>query len=94
MLKWEGKQDSYDQLLLSGSLKGEDTEPYIGPFYYYIECFAELNSCRSTVSLAPIPFTAIAEFARVYSIEDLDEFLYYIRRLDNLYMDFREKDSK
>lgn len=91
MSKWEGKLDFYDQLLQSGSLVKEDEEPYIGPFGYYIECFKELNSCRSTLSLAPIPFTAIVEYARVYNIEDLDEFLYYIRRLDNLLL---EKESK
>lgn len=91
-LKWEGKVDFYDQLLMKGSLNTKDEEPDIGPFAYYIECFWELNSCRSTVSLAPIPFTAIVEYVRVYNIEDFDEFLYYIRRMDNLYIERKEKD--
>lgn len=42
------------------------------------------------MSLAPIPFTAIAEFARVYNIEEVEDFLYYIRRLDTLYIKHEE----
>jgi len=45
------------------------------------------------VSLAPIPFIGIVEFARVYNIEDLEEFLYYIRRLDNLFLE-REENKR
>lgn len=80
----------------TGALRKEDEEPYIGPFVYYLDAFKELNSCRSTFSLAPIPFTAIVEYARVYNIEDLDEFLYYIRRLDNLLLlkESKKNDSK
>jgi len=92
-LKWEGKLDFYSQLLLSGSINAKDVEPEIGPFSYYIECFSEINSCRSTVALAPLPFTAIVEYAKVYSIEDVDEFLCYIRILDTLYLEHEGKKN-
>lgn len=78
---------------MSGSLNAKDREPDIGPFMYYIDCFSEINTCRSTVSLAPLPFTAIVEYARVYNIEDLEDFLYYIRRLDSLYLAHEEKKN-
>lgn len=45
------------------------------------------------MTVAPIPFSAIIEYAKVYNIEELEEFLYYIRRLDKVYIEFQEKKN-
>lgn len=43
-----------------------------------------------------IPFTAIAEYARIYEVEDIQEFLYLIREMDNEYIaiDSNKKKAK
>ncbi len=53
----------------------------------------ELNTCRSSMSLAPIPFTAILEFVKLYGIEndELHEFIFIIRHLDRIYLKFNEE---
>jgi len=43
--------------------------------------------------MGPIPFTAIVEYARVYNIEELEDFIYYIRRLDNIYIESERKKN-
>jgi hypothetical protein len=64
-------------------LKPTDQPPEIGPFAYYIDAFRELSSCRvNGMGLAPIPFTAILEYHKIYGIEDFDEFLYLVRVMD------------
>lgn len=45
------------------------------------------------MSGGPIPFTAIIEFATIYNVEDLNEFFYYMRRLDATYLEFSEKKN-
>jgi hypothetical protein len=55
-------------------------------FQLYIEAFYELSSCRvSSMSLGAIPFTSIAEYAKIFEIdgEEFFEFLHYIRVMDN-----------
>lgn len=47
----------------------------------------ELSTCRSTLTVAPISFTDIHNFAKIKEIEDFDEFLYLMRQLDSCYMD-------
>lgn len=69
-------------------------EPELGPFSFYMECFRELETCRSRVAVAPIPFTAIIEFAKIYEIDDIDEFVYLMRRLDDVYLDHGSTDGK
>lgn len=93
-MAWQGKLDQYDNLLLQGKLREEHKEPFIGPFSYYVECFFELNTCRNGISLSPIPFTAIAEYAKIFRIEDFDEFLYYMRQLDNVFLEWAEKNEQ
>ena len=34
------------------------------------------------MSLGPIPFTAIAEYSRLYDVEDFEEFHYLMRAMD------------
>ena len=61
--------------------------PNVDHFSFYIDAFRELNSCRDYgMGLGPIPFTAIAEYAKIYEVEDFDEFLYLIRVMDNQFI--------
>lgn len=79
-------------MLIQGKLKEEHLEPELGPFSIYIEWFFELDSCRNTASISPIPFTAIHEFATIKSeIDDFEEFYYLMRRLDKVYIDWADK---
>lgn len=76
-----------------------DPAPNVDHFQFYIEAFYELSSCRQIgMSFGPIPFTAIAEYAKMYEVSDFDEFLYIIRLLDNKYLEkeyaTRDKGSK
>ena len=38
------------------------------------------------MSLAPIPFTAIVEYAKIYSVDELEDFIYIMRVMDDEYM--------
>ena len=69
-------------------------EPEIRPFEFYLDCFSELHTCRNRMTLSPIPFTSIAEFAKLKNIEDFDEFLYLMRVLDNVYLEHHSKEEK
>lgn len=67
-----------------GKLRAEDHEPEIEPFKFYLDSFRELGTCRlNTMAVGPIPFTAIVEYSKLYDVGDFDEFLYYIRVMDN-----------
>jgi hypothetical protein len=62
-------------------------EPNVAHFSFYIDAFAELNSCRNFgMGMGPIPFTAIAEYVRLYKVEDSEEFMYIIRVMDNQFI--------
>lgn len=80
-------------LLPQGRVKKDDEEPVLEPFEVYVEWFFELNSCRSTMSLAPIPFTDIHKFAKIYEYDDFEEFHYLMRRLDNHYLSVKGKKN-
>jgi len=41
----------------------------------------------------PISFTDIYNFATIKQIDDFDEFLYLMRRLDNIIIDHRDKEN-
>jgi len=66
-------------------------EPAIGPFSIYIEFYFELSTCRSNVTLSPISFTDIHNFATIKEIEDFDEFHYLMRTLDSCYLKIKER---
>lgn len=38
------------------------------------------------MGLGQIPFTAIAEYAKIYEVNDLDDFIYFIRIMDNTFL--------
>ncbi len=75
--------DFYKMLQETGKLKPEHARPNVDNFIFYIQAFEELSSCRpSGLSISPIPFTSVAEYARIFEIEDFHEFLYLIRVMD------------
>ena len=47
------------------------------------------------MDVGAIPFTAIADYFRIYQIDgDFDEFLSIIRMMDELYLEFNANESK
>lgn len=46
------------------------------------------------MGLAPIPFTAIVEYAKIYEVDDFEEFLYLIRVMDNTLINIKDKEKK
>lgn len=46
------------------------------------------------MELQAIPFTAIAEYFRIYELEDFDDFAYIIRAMDNRFMELNRADHK
>lgn len=60
----------------------------------FLAAFWELTTCRpGGMTLAPIPWLAIREYAKASSFdeEQTDDLHYFIRVMDNAYMDDREK---
>jgi len=90
-LKWSDNLDFYDSLLTQGNVREEDYEPQIGVFEVYLEYFFELDTCRNGMSNGPISFTDIYNFANIIDIEDFDEFLYLMRKLDRIIIEHRDK---
>ena len=76
-------------------LEPEDHEPDVGPFQFYMDAFYELSSCRiNSMSVGPIPFTAIVEYSRLYGVEDVEDFHYIIRQMDNVFLKLESSKSK
>ena len=69
-------------------------EPEIGPFQFYIDAYRELATCKIGMGDGPIPFTAIVEYSNIVEIEDFDEFLYIIRRLDSVILKRRSQNAQ
>ena len=87
-IKWEDNLDFYYEKVLPRILKKgkrlEDLEPDVEPFSFYIDAFKELSTCRTSgMGIMPIPFTAIVEYAKIYNVSDIDEFVYLIRKMDS-----------
>lgn len=98
MFKWQdaltpgddGRILYYEQLVPRGFVKPEDAEPQLGPLDFYTQAFVELGTCRPAgMGLAPIPFTAIVEYSRIYELEDVEEFAYLMRLMDRTFMRLR-----
>lgn len=92
-LKWHKQvaTGQYYDLLRRGFFdkKPEELEPSIEGFEFYIDAFRELSTSRPVgLELQAIPFTAIAEYFRIYSLQDdFEDFAYYIRVMDRTFMD-------
>lgn len=71
-------------------------EPCIEGLEFYRDAFFELSTCRA--SSGPIPFTAISEYCRIFNIvnspEELDEFIYVIRKMDDVYLKNEREKAK
>lgn len=55
---------------------------------FFLTAFVELSSSRPAAfaGVAPIPWTAIAEYARVHELSDFDDFNAIIRAVDTGYI--------
>lgn len=85
-MSWENK-DFYYNLLEKGKIKEEDREPEIEPFRFLVNAFDELSTCRGGMSgNQGIPFSAIYDYSKAFEVEDFEEFLYYMRVLDKIYL--------
>ena len=71
------------------NLAEEKRLPELGPLQFYTDCFNELSTCRGMGG--PIPFTSIVEFARIYEIDDFEDFNIIIRMIDDFYLAANEK---
>ncbi len=96
--QWEKELESgiyIERLLPGGFIKPGEEIPGIDGLDFYIDAFRELSSCRpGGMSLQAIPFTAIAEYSRIYELDDFEDFAYIIRRMDNAFMKLSEASTK
>lgn len=47
------------------------------------------------MSIGPIPFTAIVEYFKLFGVGDFEEFLYFIRVMDNTFLNLEyDRDKK
>ncbi len=84
----------YD-LFRRGFLKPEDQEPYVDGLEFYLDAFRELCTSRPVSNdLQAIPFTAIAEYFKIYELQDFDEFAYIMRLMDTTYLQLNETYQK
>jgi predicted ferric reductase len=64
-------------------------------FQFYVDAFRELGSNRQIgMGLGPIPFTSIVEYAKIYEVEDIVDFIYIIREMDNEYLRIQANEQK
>lgn len=76
-------------------IKEADRMPIVEGLEFYIEAFNELATCRAVgMDMGPIPFTSIYEYSKIYDVGDFDEFLYVIRKMDNVVMSSKSKERK
>jgi hypothetical protein len=95
--KWrkELKTGQYYDLVNRGFIKPADYEPCVDGFEFYLDAFRELSTSRpGGLDLQAIPFTAIAEYFRIYELRDFDEFAHVIRQMDLVFMDMNNETQK
>lgn len=79
----------------SGKLEEKHKPPDVSRLGFYVDAFHELSSCRiNGMGVGQIPFTAIAEYSNIFNVEEFDDFLYFIRVMDNEYLNLVSKDQK
>jgi hypothetical protein len=100
-LKWSFKwrkelvSGQYYDLLNRGFIKDHDAEPGIFGMDFYFDAFRELSTSRPVgMEIQHIPFTAIAEYFRIYELQDFDEFLYIIRCMDNTLLELNASKTR
>lgn len=70
--------------------------PELLPWLRYVySAFLELSTCRH-VDMGPIPWLAIERWGSKfgYSEDQFEDFVYYIRQLDNDYLDFMNEKMR
>jgi hypothetical protein len=81
--------------LSKGLISDSEKEPEIGPFALYVDAFEELSSCRNSgMALGPIPFTAIVEYSKIFDVGDFEDFLFFMRVMDNKVLKLSYDKSK
>lgn len=94
----ELKSGQYYDLEQKGFIKDSEREPDVSGLSFYIDAFREISTSRPVgLEIQAIPFTAIAEYFRIYEIADFDDFndfAYIIRLMDNTFMDLNEAVNK
>ena len=69
--------------------------PSIGEYTFYLDAFRELSTCRpSGMGVSRIPFTAIADYARIYDVDDFEDFKEIIRILDEKVLSLNAKSKE
>lgn len=73
-------------------MRESDLYPNVENFAFYIDSFLELSSCRSSgFDIGPIPFTSIIQYASIYDVEDVEDFVFLIRAMDNKFVQLMKK---
>jgi hypothetical protein len=81
--------------LAKGFIKQSDEEPVIEGFEFYLDAFRDLSTSRPVgMELGSIPFTAIAEYFKIYELSDFDDFAYIIRLMDRTFIELNEETNK
>lgn len=72
--------------------------PELGPgLEFYLSAFWDLHTCRQIgFGVGPIAWTATQEYAKIVceSPEEINDFHYLIKGLDNKYLEWRESTTK
>lgn len=62
---------------------------------FYLDAFRELSTSRpGGMEIQSIPFTAIAEYFRIYELSDFDEFAYIVRLMDRTFLEENDAAQK
>ena len=62
---------------------------------FFYNAFGQLSTCRPVgMGLGSIPWTAIDRYAERNDVEDFDEFLYMVRKMDDAYIEYHLEKSK
>lgn len=89
------KSGQYYDLERRGFIKPDEREPCIDGFGFYIDAYRELSTSRPVgLEIQAIPFTAIADYFRIYELRDFDEFAYIMRLMDSTFMELSESARK
>ncbi len=90
----ELKTGQYYDLLNRGFIKPENQEPCLEGFEFYLDAFRELSTSRPVVmEIQSIPFTAIAEYFRIYELRDFEDFSYIIRQMDMTFIEMNTENK-
>jgi len=71
----------YEAKLKAGRIAPENRRPELGRFSFYASCYTELETTKHK-SERPLNFLSIYEFARITEVDNFQEFLYLMRRMD------------